>query len=744
MSTSTAYEAVAVRRGVSSGALMVSFTASVFGSAFLLFSVQPMISRMILPRLGGSPAVWNVCVVFFQAALLLGYLYADLSASRLRPRNQVLLHAAVLLAGFSLLPLSFGTATPPVGLSPPLWLLGQLALAVGPPFVAISTTAPMLQSWFARTSHDRAPDPYFLYAASNTGSLLALLLYPVLIETTLGLDMQRLLWTAGYAVVAAGVLLSGGMMLASPGRAVAALGARALRPALPLGLPMQLRWIALAFLPSAMMLAVTTYISADVASAPLFWVLPLAIYIATFMLAFGRRQRATPKWLARFQAVALVLAAVMTLVGAAGVVRLGLSLGIALTAFGATAALCHLKLAQERPEVGHLTRYFLLISVGGVLGGLFAGLLAPMLFNGPWEYPILLLAAAAVRPATARAATALDIRPRAIAAMLLLGLVVVWAGTSLAPAAIQPMGRALWIVLPALASLLVFRPGRAFAVGIAGLLFLAVLGRVQSAEVNARSFFGTDRVVIIPEDGITVLEHGTTKHGVQGNQPGAATTPLGYYHRGGPFGRLMTVMDRRMPQDAAIDVLGLGTGGLACYARPQERWAFREIDSEVERLARDDRYFHFLAQCGNHPGVVLGDARITLEAEPDARYDLIILDVFTSDSVPAHLLTQEALAVYFGHLKPGGVVAFHVTNRYLDLAPVVARLAAAAGATARHIALGDAHPVSSRAMRSEVMVLAPAGGSLQDFADDGWDEPAAGPTLWTDDKSDIYSVIRWP
>ena len=743
MSTSTVYEGVAVRRRVSSRALLVSFTASVFGSAFLLFSVQPMISRMVLPRLGGSPAVWNVCVVFFQAALLLGYLYADLSASRLRPRNQVLLHAVVLLLGLSVLPLSFGNATPPAGMSPPLWLLGQLALVVGLPFVAISTTAPMLQSWFARTSHERAPDPYFLYAASNTGSLLALLLYPVLIETTLGLNMQRLLWMAGYGAVAAGVLASGAMMLASPGRA-AALGARVLRPALPLTVATQLRWVGLAFLPSAMMLAVTTYITADVASAPLFWVLPLAIYIATFMLAFGRRQRAAPRWLARFQAVALVLAAAMTLVGAAGLVRLGLSLGIALTAFGLTAALCHLKLAQERPEVGHLTRYFLLISVGGVLGGLFAGLLAPMLFNGPWEYPILLLAAAAFRPSIKRAPGRFDVAPRAVAVMVLLGFVVAWAGTSLAPAAIQPMGRTLWIVLPALASLLVFRPGRGFAVGIAGLLFLAVLGRVQSAEVNARSFFGTDRVVIIPEDQTTVLEHGTTKHGVQGNRPGEETTPLGYYHFGGPFSRLMAVMDRRMPMNADVDVLGLGTGGLACYARPQEHWAFREIDSEVIRLARDDRYFHFLGRCGNQPQVVLGDARITLEAEPERRYDLIILDVFTSDSVPVHLLTQEALTVYFGHLKPGGVVAFHVTNRYLNLVPVVARLAGEAGAAVRHIALGEAHPISSRAMRSEVMVVTPAGGNLQDFADDGWDQPAAGPTLWTDDKSDIYSIVKWP
>ena len=727
--------------------LVAAFTASVCGSAFLLFSVQPMIARMLLPQFGGSPAIWNTCVLFFQAALLLGYLYAHLSATRLRPRNQVLLHGGVLLAGLAFLPFTFVAAAPPSWLSPPLWLLAQLALTVGVPFAAISTTAPMVQSWFARTSHGRASDPYFLYAASNTGSLVALLLYPVLIETTLGIGRQRLLWTAGYVLVAGGVGVCGAMMLASRAAAPPVMASfRAQAAASAPGLRRQLRWVGLAFIPSALMLAVTTYITADVASAPLFWVVPLAIYIATFMLAFGRRQRTTPAWLRPAQAVFLVLAAGMGLAGASGLLLLGVSLAISLSAFAATAALCHLELARDRPDVAHLTRFFLLISVGGVLGGLVNGLVAPMLFNGPWEYPILLLAAAVFRPSPpSRARAAPADKPRLMRLIVLLALfaaAVVWAGTPYAPPGIRQTGQTLWIILPALASLLVFRGGRSFGAGIAGLLLLAALEQAHGAELFARSFFGSYRVIERTSEQLTLLQHGTTVHGAQGMATSEAAIPTTYYHPGGSFGRLMQVMDARMPASASVNVLGLGTGALSCYARPGETWQFREIDPVVERLARDDRHFHFMQRCGAAADIILGDARLTLAAT-DQRYDLIILDVFTSDSVPVHLLTQEALAVYFAHLKPGGIVAFHVTNRYLQLVPVVARLAASMGAAARHIAVPAPQPETFHASRAELVVVALPGGNLDDFAANGWDQPSPGSALWTDDKSDIYSIIRW-
>jgi hypothetical protein len=737
--------------GFASRSLVIGFTAAVFGSAFLLFSVQPMVSRLVLPRLGGSPSVWNTCVLFFQAALLLGYLYADLSATRLRLRGQVILHGAVLMAGLALLPLSIGEGAPDAATSPPLWLLGRLTLSIGVPFFVISATAPMLQNWFARTSHRQAHDPYFLYAASNTGSLLALLAYPVVIETTLGLTAQRMLWSTGFALVAVGVLACGLLAMTNPAPVLAHEPGETVpqAPLAPLTKRIQLRWVGLAFLPSGLMLALTTHIASDVASAPLFWVVPLAIYIATFMLAFGRRQRVTPSWLPPVQAITLLGAAAMTLLGAPDLALLGVSLSVSLVAFAATAALCHLELARERPDVRQLTRYFFLISVGGALGGIFNGLIAPVLFNGPWEYPILLLAAAIFRPVKPVARAPALPRPKRFPgwvrplALLVGGLGLLWSGSALAPDSIRPIGAVLRIVLPAAAMIWAFWGGANLGIGMAGLLVLPLLVKAHNADLIARSFFGTYRVMEIPDDGLTVLEHGTTMHGMQSTRPGDAAEPLAYYYRTGPFGRLMAVMDRRMPPDATIGVLGLGAGALGCYARPAETWIFREIDPEVERLARDDRYFHFMKLCGNHPQVILGDARITLAAEPAARYDLIILDVFSSDSVPMHLLTQDALKLYFGHLKPGGVVAFHVSNRYLELAPVVARLAVSLGAPVRHLGLDAPESDKRRKLGTELVVVAPPGGSLDAFAADGWDVPKAGHVLWTDEKSDIYSVIRW-
>ncbi len=737
---------------ISSAALVGLFGTAVFGSAFLLFSVQPMVSRLVLPRLGGSPAVWNTCVLFFQMALLLGYLYADIVATRLRPRLQVPVHALLLLAGLVSLPLGIGEGAPPAGASPPLWLLARLATTVGLPFLAISATAPMLQSWFARTAHRAAHDPYFLYAASNTGSLLALLAYPVAIETTIGLTAQRTLWSAGFAVVAALVLACGVAALRGHSAAAATPETVAAAAAAAPSLRTEARWVFLAFLPSGLMLALTTHIASDVASAPLFWVVPLAIYIATFMLAFGRRQRATPAWLARLQAMLLLAAAGAMLLGAPDLLVLGGSLLVSLAAFAATAALFHLELARERPPVRYLTRYFFLISVGGALGGILNGLVAPILFNGPWEYPILLLAAAVFRPLPPQPEAASPAAPPPPAPppapwwrpvlILVAGVLLLWSGTDYAPAAIRPAGQFLRVAVPALALLWLLRTGLQLAVGMAGLIVLPLIVKAAGADLIARSFFGTYRVMEVPAYQLTVMEHGTTMHGMQSNRPGEATEPLAYYFRSGPFGRMMAIMDKRMPQAARIDALGLGAGALACYSRPGETWMFREIDPLVERLARDDRHFHFLQRCGNHPSVVIGDARITLAAEPLHSDDLIILDVFSSDSVPVHLLTQDALKLYFAHLKPGGLVVYHVSNRYLDLTPVVARLAVSLGAPVRHLLQLPAED-PRRKLGAELLVVAPPGGTLDDFAAEGWDVPKPGPVLWTDDKSDIYRVIRW-
>ena len=670
-----------INRRAAGSVLLAGFATALFLSAFLLFSVQPVVSRMLLPRLGGSPSVWNTCVCFFQAALLVGYSYAHFVASRLRPRTQLVWHGLALASGFTVLPLSLGVDAPSPDAGPIFWLLIRLAVAVGPPFVAIAATAPLLQHWFSLTNHPRARDPYFLYVASNCGSLLALLSYPVLIETTLGLSDQARLWSIGFAATAAIVLACGAVArFDSASAAAPVVGPEAL-----VTNSERLHWVALAFLPSALMLAVTTYITTDIAATPLFWVAPLAIYIGTYIMAFARRQIVGRATLLTLQAIALAGAALTSVMGAQNFA----SLLIALGAFTFTAAVCHTELARRRPDVRHLTGYYLLISVGGALGGMFSALLAPILFPGPWEYPLLLVAACLLRPPLQplrwSEVRAIRIQWLLIVALIALAIAFLWAAASDGLGAFPSVTRIALYVATGIPLLWVARRRWLSAIAMAGLLSAPALIDAPGTLMMTRTFFGVLRVQAQPNDDLVVLKHGTTIHGFQSTRPGEELLPLGYYGRSSPFGRLFAVLGKRTPPIKSVSVLGLGTGGLGCYARPGEQWTFREIDPEVERIARNNRWFHFMDGCGNHPTVVLGDARLTLAADTAARYDLIIADAFSSDSVPVHLLTREALQQYFARLKPGGIVLFHVSNRYLDLTPVIARLAKDAGAPVRHL-----------------------------------------------------------
>lgn len=731
----------AINRRVAGSVLLVGFAASLFLSAFLLFSVQPVISRMALPRLGGSPSVWNTCVFFFQVALLLGYGYAHLIAGRLQLKAQVALQALALAIGLSVLPLSLGVDAPPTDAAPVGWLLARLTFAVGAPFVAVAATAPLLQNWFSRTTHPHARDPYFLYAASNTGSLVALLSYPILIETTLDLPEQARFWSAGFIAAITAVVTCG---VAAQRFAAPALRPEAATEASLVGWAERLRWVLLAFVPSALMLAVTTYITTDIAATPLFWVGPLAIYITTFILAFARRQFVGRGALLAFQAVALAAAALNGLINA----PIAVGMTISLSVFTLTAAVCHTELAQRRPAAEHLTGYFLLMSVGGALGGLFGALVAPLLFPGPWEYPLLLVAACLLRPPPQPLPTRSQENWAIRGDLLLpvgltaLAIALLWIASPAGPEALRPAARIAAIVLPGMALLRFARRRVRLAMAMAGCLLFPALVDVSDTLFMARSFFGVHRVRSLPSEELIVLQHGTTVHGMQSTRPGEKLTPIGYYDAAGPFGRLFAALGRRPSPITSVGVLGLGTGGLGCYAHPGESWTFREIDPTVERLAKDERWFHFMAGCGNNPAVILGDARLTLAADASARYDLLIIDAFSSDSVPVHLITREALALYFAHLKPHGIVLFHVSNRYLDLTPVVARLAADANAPVRHLLIAP-QDASLRRIGAEVLAVAAPGGELDALAADGWDAPQPGPVLWTDERSDILGVIRW-
>jgi hypothetical protein len=725
-------------RLLSSRIVVPAFAATLFISAGLMFLVEPMVAKMVLPRLGGSSAVWSTCLVFFQATLLLGYGYAH-ALTRLLPRSaQILVHAAVLLLAALALPLDLGAGAPLPGDSPTLWLLIRLVLVAGPPMFAISATAPLLQSWFAGLDHEAAGDPYFLYAGSNVGSLLALLAYPLLVEPALPLDRQAWLWSCGFGALALGIALCAGAPVRAGRRSIEALPRDALAPG---RLRERLSWTALAFVPSSLLLGVTTHITMDIAAVPLLWVVPLMLYLLTFILTFAVRPPLRHATMARVMPLTLISLALFWTPGGGLVLPVWLLLALNLGCLFAVGMVCHGELARQRPPTARLTEFYCFLSVGGVLGGVFNALVAPLIFPGLWEFPLVLVAACLMKPATpedARRGLTWDI----LLPLALLGLVLL-AESSHIPVLIATFG----LLVPAIALLNFSQRRWRFALGVAACLLATVATGQGHTIATARSFFGIYRVSIEGDSHAPFLQlvNGTTLHGVRSLVPGEERLPMAYYSHEGPFGRFFAALAPESVRHVAV--VGLGTGELACYARPSQDWTFYEIDPLVERIARDPRYFQFLANCGNQPRVVLGDARLTIADALDGDYDVLILDAFSSDSIPMHLLTREALALYLQKLAPGGHLLFHISSRTLDLRPVVGALAADAGVPARMLL--DRPPPGTPIWRhSPALVVALAGrdGDLSGLDPaDGWTElpPAGARALWTDQRSDLLGAIRF-
>ncbi len=731
-------------RLLSSRIVVPAFAATLFISAGLMFLVEPMVAKMVLPRLGGSPAVWSTCLVFFQATLLLGYGYAH-ALTRLLPRSaQILVHAAVLLLAALALPLDLGAGAPPPGDSPTPWLLIRLVLVAGPPMFAISATAPLLQSWLAGLDHEAAGDPYFLYAGSNVGSLLALLAYPLLVEPALPLDRQAWLWSCGFGALALGIALCAGATVCGGRRGIEALPRDGLAPG---RLRERLTWSALAFVPSSLLLGITTHIIMDIAAVPLLWVVPLMLYLLTFILTFALRPPLRHATMARVMPLTLIPLALLWTPGGTLVPPVWLLLALNLGCLFAVGMVCHGELARQRPSTARLTEFYFFLSVGGVLGGVFNALVAPLIFPGLWEYPLVLVAACLMKPATpedARRGLTWDILlPLALLGLVLQARSVLAAGSGHIPVLIGIFG----LLVPAIA-LLNFSPRRwRFALGVAACLLATAATGQGRTIATARSFFGIYRVSIEGDSHAPFLNlrNGTTLHGVRSLLPGEERLPMAYYSHEGPFGRFFAALAPESVRHVAV--VGLGTGELACYARPSQDWTFYEIDPLVERIARDPRYFQFLANCGNQPLIVLGDARLTIAAAPDGTYDVLILDAFSSDSIPLHLLTREALALYLQKLAPGGHLLFHISSRTLDLRPVVGALAADAGVPARML-LDLPPPGTPTWRRSAALVVALAGrdGDLSSLDPaDGWTElpPAGARSPWTDQRSDLLGSIRF-
>ena len=729
------------------------FATTLFASSFLMFLIEPMVAKMVLPILGGAPMVWNTCVVFFQIMLLAGYAFAHGATSWLGPRRYAVVYAALLVIPLATLPVTIrAAAAPPLTGNPIAWLLPVLVSSIGLPFFVLSTSASVLQKLFSGTAHPAAQDPYFLYTASNLGSLLALVSYPAFVEPSLRLPDQSRLWTIGYAMFAA---------LAFICAVIAWRWARASREdwltqiedpstgpiaSIPPSWSRRARWMVLSFIPSSLMLAVTSYLSTDIAAVPLLWILPLSLYLLTFVLAFGSRS-------GYFRAVAdrglpLLILPLALLMAAQAQPTIWFAIPLNLLTFAMAALLCHGELANDRPSPVSLTEFYFWIGCGGVLGGLFNTLAAPVLFTGIAEYSFVLVLACLVRPRAPSVMTTTTpryllrelIMPVAVGA-LTAGLIV-----STRRLADNPSLVLAALGLPAIVSFRRSRRPVPFALSVGAMLLAGAwvgngYGRVLHTE---RTFFGVYRVSMDPSGRYHALFHGTTLHGMQAVAETRQGEPLTYYHRTGPFGQAFEQLPH-LSNAPEIAVVGLGVGSLASYAAPNQRWIFYEIDPAVERIARNPEYFTFLRHCGNRCSVVLGDARLSLARARPNEYGLIVLDAFSSDAIPMHLVTSEAISLYLTRLAPGGVLAFHISNAHLSLGPVLARAALGHGLTAleQQQRVNEADATDGKS-HSEWLIMARDRRDLGSLVGDTrWVTPAVSMSapLWTDDFSNILSVL---
>ena len=710
--------------------LLPAFGLTLLVSAALLFWVQPLFGKLALPLLGGSPNIWNTVLLFFQTMLLAGYVYAHFLSRLSSLAWQATLHAGVLLVAFGVLPIAVTTPPPPDSI-PILWLLRELAVTVGLPFLAVSATAPLLQRWFSFSRHPSARDPYFLYSLSNLGSVGALISYPFLIEPLIGLRDQSHAWTIGYAALAVLVLLCS-VRLGYAGVTIKPVAESRHGDTVSWG--RRLHWTVLAFAPSSLLLGVTTHLTTDVAAVPLLWVLPLTLYLITYIIAFARRRRLGHGHglVLRLQPYLLAIAFIALQLTSSVWALYTLHL----LAFFTLALACHGELVRLRPGAHALTEFYVAMGVGGALGGLFNAVIAPVIFVETYEYGLAIVIACLLRPAAAASRISQRVLDIAIPIGLLVAIVAPMAVGDFDFRRADPWAFAAVLIVGGLiVTSLKARPLRfGLAVG-AVLLGMNQMGAGTQIVARDRSFFGTYRVESSADDTVHWLIHGTTLHGVQDRRGGRTTQPQGYYERPGPLGQLFLGLVRQRKRLSQIGLVGLGAGASLCYGRTHETWSVFEIDPLVARIARDPALFTYWSECAERATtrLLLGDARLRLQQEEDHRYDLLILDAYNSDAVPIHLLTAEAVALYLRKTKDDGLLAFHLTNRHLDLERVLGAIARDAGLAV----IVQYHENSSWA------VLARDAASLAFLAGDGrWQPAVAGGRAWTDDFSNIFSVLK--
>jgi hypothetical protein len=711
---------------------MSVFAVTLFLSAFLLFSIQPFFTKLTLPRLGGSPAVWSVAMVFFQGVLLLGYAYAHLLARFRNVRIGAAIHLIVLAAAFLVLPIAI-----PAGWEA-WWLLAMLATAVGMPFFAVSANGALLQAWFSKSAHPQAQDPYFLYGASNVGSFVSLLLYIVLIEPAMTLPQQSLAWTIGYGILIVFIACCAFMIATGSKTSETRQQGRDSSPVIAQG--RIAAWIGLGFVPSGLLVAVTSHITTDVAAAPFLWVAPLALFLLTFVLVFRTRPLVSVAWLRRLLPV-LAAPTLLTLLLETGL-PVWLPILLHLGFFLAAALYCHAILYGLRPAADRLTNFYLCMSLGGVLGGAFASLLAPVAFSWIAEYPILIVITLLVGRGSwlqlreaAYAAVAATIV--SLFAMLILQSEALFASLSLA-------------VVAVIAALFVTQlrwQAATLPLAAAALPLIFLQQTISPSLFRERSFFGVIRVQPSENGQYVQMAHGTTLHGAEkvrepdGRAVEGKPVPLTYYHPKGGMAASIDLVQRNTSGSGRFGIVGLGAGSVACYAQPDEEWSFFEIDRSVVTAARDAGLFRFLSACGPSMPIVLGDARLTL-SEQKAGFDYLLIDAFSSDSIPTHLMTREAVALFQSKVGKDGLLAFHISNRYLELESVLAAVAGSLNLPIR-VGLFEADPALPRSQASIVAVMTKNPALLGQIDNDRrWKVPnAGGVSPWTDDYSNIISAL---
>jgi len=655
--------------------LRILYTLTIFLSAYLLFLVQPMIGKVLLPSLGGTPSVWNTAMVFFQLLLLLGYLYAHIIGKIKTVQTQLIIHGVLMGLAFMTLPMALSFPPPNDIENPLIWQMVTMGGLIGLPFFILSTSAPLIQKWFSMSDHSNAKNPYFLYAASNVGSLLALILYPVLVERFFPLAEQALGFQIGFAILISCILLCGLSIRKATQKNI-----DVIEHSPAPNYKTILTWLFLAFVPSSLMLGFTSFVTTDIGSTPLFWVVPLTLYILSFILAFSERKIFSIKFIhisfiVLFLLVNIFLNMLLTNYKWEVAIIHGLL-------FFVIALMCHQKLDALKPSAQHLTLFFLILSIGGACGGIFNALIAPHIFLKPYEY------------------------------MLMSALALFCWGIG------QKQKYLIFI----------------------GLFLMAIHPVIpwETAEKKlvhiSRNYFGT--LTVRDSNLVRTLAHGTTDHGSQAINPKYKLTPITYYYKNTAVAQsLLAAKNSFQKMNAAV--LGLGAGVLSCHLRPNDHLTFIEIDPDIIKVAKDRNLFSYIDDCKTPVTIIQGDARLKIQTLPDRSFDYILVDVFSGDNIPIHLLTVEAVSTYLKKIKDDGVLTFHVSNRYMKLAKEV-------GLIAKSLNIPAYHKVSTGGMiensnipyfATEVVMLTNNRSIGQKLLGSGWtriDMTSSDTRPWTD------------